>query len=232
MTTEPPDSTSQPQYIEGEAPFEISATNKPCKTWYRIYGSLSQSSTTRPLIIVHGGPGLGHNYMISIGEDLWANHGITCVLYDQVGCGNSTHLPEKKGDTTFFTVQLFLDELENLLSHLDIKEYDFLGNSWGGMLGSEHAIRQPLGLRKLVLSDSPTSMPIFNEDGQRMRKELPKETLEVLEKNEMEGTTDSEEYRVAMSVYLARHLCRAQPFPKDLQDTFKNMSDPTVYHTM
>jgi len=51
------------------------------------------------------------------------------VHYDQVGGGRSTLLPEKGAD--FWTVQLFLDELDNLLEVLGIAgRYNLLGQSW------------------------------------------------------------------------------------------------------
>lgn len=79
-------------------------------------------------------------------------------MYDQVGCGRSTHLPEKGGDENFWTVKLFLQELENLLSHLGIQDsYDLYGHSWGGNLGSEHAVLRPKGLNKLIIANSPAS---------------------------------------------------------------------------
>ena len=71
----------------------------------------------------------------------------------------SLHSPPR-GTEEFWTVQLFLDELSSLLAHLGIADnYDVLGQSWGGMLGAEHAITRPKGLRKLILSNSPASSP-------------------------------------------------------------------------
>ena len=67
-------------------------------------------------------------------------------------------------------MELFLSELDNLLKHLGIQDdYDLLGQSWGGKLGSEHAALQPRGLKKLILADAPASSsglnmfdPLFN----------------------------------------------------------------------
>jgi pimeloyl-ACP methyl ester carboxylesterase len=67
-------------------------------------------------------------------------------------------LPEKKGDGSFWTIDLFLKELENLLEHLGITgEYDLNGHSAGGVLAAEWAVRSPKGLRRLVLSSTPAS---------------------------------------------------------------------------
>lgn len=78
-------------------------------------------------------------------------------MYDQLGCGRSTHLREKMGDESFWTIDLFLSELDNLLAHLKIEEYDLLGQSWGGILANEHAAHQPKGLKKLILANTPAS---------------------------------------------------------------------------
>ena len=61
------------------------------------------------------------------------------VHHDQLGNGNSTHLARSGAD--FWTVDLFLDELDNLLDKLGIASaYHLLGQSWGGMLAAEHAV--------------------------------------------------------------------------------------------
>jgi len=104
---------------EGEADFNVPAAGKTCKTWYKTFGDLS--SGTRPLVGLHGGPGTAHNYLLSL-EDLASKHGIPVVLYDQLGTGNSTHPQDKRGDASFWTVDLFLGELNNLLKHLGIQE--------------------------------------------------------------------------------------------------------------
>jgi L-proline amide hydrolase len=84
-------------------------------------------------------------------------------MYDQVGCGRSTLLPEKKGNESFWTVKLFLLELDNLLAHPGIEgDYNLFGQSWGGSLASEHAVLQPNGLKKLIIANSPASSKCFS----------------------------------------------------------------------
>ena len=215
---------------DGEVDFDVPAAGKPCKTWYKIFGNLK--SGTRPLICLHGGPGVGHDYMLAM-QDMTTKYSIPVVLYDQLGTGLSTHLPEKRLDTKFWTVQLFLDELDNLLKHLEIADYDVIGHSWGGMLGASHAINQPKGLNRLIISDSPASMELWVKACDRLRDGLPKEVQNTLKKHEADGTTDSEEYEEAVGVFYAKHLCRVQPMPEDLQrglDWIKK--DDTVYYTM
>jgi len=143
-------------------------------------------------------------------------------------------LPDKMGDTEFWTEQLFLDELKALLQHLNIYDsYDLLGHSWGGMLGSRHASRQPGGLEHLIIMSSPATMTDWIEAQMVHRRKLPQDIQDVLDRCEKEGTTDSKEYQDAVNVYYSYHLCRVSPMPELLQQSFSELEkDPTVYFTM
>jgi L-proline amide hydrolase len=197
------------------------------ETWYRIVGELDSGPT--PVVICHGGPGAAHDYTEPIAN--LSRYGRGCVLYDQVGCGNSTHLPDAPAD--FWTVQLFKDELVDLTRELGIADrYAVVGQSWGGMLGMEHALDHPEGLRGLVVADSPASIPLWVAEANRLRADLPADVQETLTKHEAEGTTDSAEYEEATRVFYDRHLCRV-PWPDYVERSFTKMAeDPTVYHTM
>lgn len=158
---------------------------------------------------------------------------IPVLLYDQIGCGESTHLPHKRGDGDFWLFDLFIAELRNLISHLKIKTYDLFGQSWGGMLAAKYALTQPRGLRKLVLASVSTSMKLRLGASARQRLQLPVEVRETLNRCEAEGTTDTPEYRGAMMVNHRRHICRLDPFPKVLLESMAAMQqDDTVHFTL
>src|SRR5438105_253980 len=196
-------------------------------TWYRVVGDLEAGPT--PVVICHGGPGAAHDYVEPIAE--LARYGRGCVLYDQVGCGKSTHLRDAPADA--LTVELFKHELVGLTRHLGVADrYAVVGQSWGGMLGMEHALDHPPGLRALVVADSPASMPLWVEEANRLRADLPPGVQESLTRHEADGTTDSAEYEQAVRVFYDRHVCRV-PWPDYVERTFAQLAaDPTVYHTM
>jgi L-proline amide hydrolase len=197
------------------------------ETWYRVVGDLQAGPT--PVVICHGGPGAAHDYTEPIAN--LSRFGRGCVLYDQLGCGKSTHLPDAPAD--FWTVQLFKDELVDLTRELGIAErYAVVGQSWGGMLAMEHALDHPDGLRAIVVADSPASIPLWVEEANRMRADLPQDVQDTLTRHEADGTTDTKEYADAVRVYYDRHLCRV-PWPDFVTRSFAQMDeDPTVYHTM
>lgn len=73
---------------------------------------------------------------------------IPVICYDQIGNGASTHLPNAPKE--FWTPDLFMDELENLLKHLEISDnFDLVGQSWGGMYTCEGSSLKPLNHFKL-----------------------------------------------------------------------------------
>ena len=197
-------------------------------TWYRVVGDLKSSKT--PVMVLHGGPGAGHNYCEPI-ADVLAQTGRAAVLYDQIGCGNSTHLPDKPKE--FWTPELFMEELVLLTEHLGISnKYNIVGQSWGGMLGMQFAITKPKGLNALVVADSPASMEVWVSEANKLRKELPPEVEATLLKHEAAGTTEDPEYVAAVDVFYSRHLCRIPQPPYVLASFEQLAADPTVYHTM
>jgi len=197
-------------------------------TWYRVVGDLKSSKT--PVMVLHGGPGAGHNYCEPI-ADVLAQTGRAAVLYDQIGCGNSTHLPDKPKE--FWTPELFMEELVLLTEHLGISQkYNIVGQSWGGMLGMQFAITKPKGLNALVVADSPASMEVWVSEANKLRKELPPEVEATLLKHEAAETTEDPEYVAAVDVFYSRHLCRIPQPPYVLASFEQLAADPTVYHTM
>jgi len=199
------------------------------RTWYRVVGELRRDGPA-PLVTLHGGPGATHDYLLSL-TDL-ARGGRAVVFYDQLGNGRSTHLPDRGAE--FWTVDLFVRELANLLDQLGIDErYHVLGQSWGGFLAQEHALTQPSGLQSLVLSNTAASFPGFVREANALRAELPPEVEATLRRHEEAQTTDDPEYAEACLVFYNRHLCRLDEWPDEVNRAFAAIDDdPTVYHTM
>ncbi len=199
-------------------------------TWYRVTGELDRTSEQAPLVVLHGGPGASHDYCLAMAQ--LARDGRAVIHYDQVGCGRSTHLPD--ADPGSWTVDLFVRELRNLVAALGIADrFHLLGQSWGGMLAPEVVLADEAGVRSMTICDSPASMGLWLEAASSLRAELPDDVQATLLRHEEAGTTDSDEYQTAMLVFYAKHVCRVQPFPPEVQASFDQIEkDPTVYHTM
>lgn len=105
---------------EGTVPF------RGYRTWYQVVGELPPRGGTAPLLVLHGGPGLPHDYLGGLAE--LAERGRTVVFYDQLGCGRSDH-PD---DQTLWVMDTFVEEIEAVREGLGLQDIHLFGHSWGG----------------------------------------------------------------------------------------------------
>jgi L-proline amide hydrolase len=200
------------------------------ETWVQVTTPDEPVEGALPLVVLHGGPGMAHDYVRNIAA-LADETGRTVVHYDQVGCGRSTHRPDAPAD--FWIPRLFVDEFRNVVAALGLDRFHLLGQSWGGMLGAEIAVTRPAGLASLSICNSPASMQLWVEGANELRAQLPDEVRDALDRHEADGTIDDQEYLDATQVFYDRHVCRVVPSPQDLVDTLLQVeAEPTVYHSM
>lgn len=199
--------TAMARYLTSEGTVPFNFNGEKYHTWYKIKGDLA--TTRRPLVVLHGGPGLSHDYMVSLAD--LTQQDIPVIFYDQLGNGRSMRLPHKV--PWFWTIELFVAELLNLLEELGVtQDFDILGHSWGGILALECVMRaQPPGLKHLVLSNSPASWALRNESRARLLAALSEDIRHGLE---AEGT-DPVRFRAALDAYDARYMVTLRPMPAE-----------------
>jgi len=215
---------SQPIFREGTINFTYDG--EIYQTYYKLFGELD-GRTRDPIVVLHGGPGLVHDYLFPF-ANLATQHNFPVILYDQIGNGRSSHIKEK--DPAFWTIDLFIDELVNLITHFSIQDgFDLVGHSWGGILASEFEVRrQPAGLKRLVLSNSLPAISLWTQSNMQLLEAFPEE----VKKGIMEGMKDPEGYFRALKELHAVHGCLARPIPAEywytLDQVFGPAGDPTV----
>ncbi len=197
-------------------------------TWYRVIGNLKSKMT--PAVVIHGGPGAPHNYVLGI-VHLIAMTGRQVIVYDQIGCGQSTHLNNKPSE--FWSVDLFKEELNLLLKELKIsKKYILVGQSWGGILSFAHAVDKPKGLKGLVIANSLASVPKWLPEIERLVSELPAVHRKAVRKGLKDKNYTSPEFEAANDFFTVRHLVRV-PMTTDVAEAFGQLAvNPTVYAAM
>jgi proline-specific peptidase len=195
-----------------------------------------------PLVILHGGPAIANPYLSphKVLHEKKHLNGAPLIFYDQIGGGKSVrphsndkmsaHIPEP---AEFYTVDLFIAELEVVLKHFGLheKEYDLYGHSWGGMLAADFvSAKAPKNLRKLILAGAPASMELFE-----------KSVMSLLDKDDndhkkIRALLEQGKEEEATTMFYNLHLCSLEggkEWPQDLQAAFdKMMEDPVVYITM
>ena len=219
---------------EGTVPFNIPSLDTPCFTYFKVVGDLSSGSP--PVVVLHGGPGAGHEYLLSFAE-FWPRYGLPVVFYDQIGCASSTHLPQTAGDHSFWQESLFIAELDNLLDLLQLRDgpgFHLLGQSWGGRLAAAYAARRPQGLRRLVLASGLASTELATRGRRLQMEQLPPDARQALDEAERTGDLQNPAYLDALAIFNKKYMCRADPFPpEELKPAMKNLAeDKTVHKTM
>lgn len=204
--------------VEGTIPF------KGYETWYMKVGECAPGKL--PLLTLHGGPGAKHNYLRSL-DELATKYGRQVIYYDQLGCGHSPtpYLPDLWSD------KLWEEEIDVVRDALGLDELHLLGQSWGGMLAMQYAInRQPVGVHSMVVASSPASIPLWEEEANRLMEWLPEGMEEVLTEAIKTGEYDTPEYEAASKEYYLRHVCNLLDPPAYVSESMDNMED--VYHVM
>jgi len=189
--------------------------------WYRRLG---EGGT--PVVMLHGGPGAASYYMEPLAERLAQHRSV--VVYDQLGCGRS----DTPDDTSLWTVDRSVVELDQVRDALDLDRCHLLGQSWGGWLAIEYMARGPSGIAGLVLASTSASIPQFMAEARALIEQMPEPARTTLIELGDQGAYDDPDYLAAVDVFYNRHLCRMQPWPEAFQKSAAQMDGNQTYLTM
>ncbi|OBG99955.1 proline iminopeptidase [Mycobacterium sp. E2699] len=190
------------------------------KVWFKRAGG----GPGLPLLVVHGGPGLPHNYLSSL-ERLADEREV--VFWDQLGCGKS----RRPSNTALWTMERSVAEMDAVVKALELNRFHIFGNSWGGMLAQQYVLDVASGAVSLTISNSIASIPEFSNMVARLKSELDPATQSAIDRHEAAGTTYSAEYQAAIRTWNETYLCRVRPWPRELEEAFRNMGTD-VFETM
>jgi proline-specific peptidase len=192
------------------------------RVWYTRLGA----GDATPVLMLHGGPGGGHDYLVPLGEALAADRPV--VMYDQLGCGRS----EQPADTSLWTVDRFADEVDAVRAALGLERIHLFGQSWGGWLAIEYMTRGTAGVERLVLASTSASAREFMAGARRLIAALPEPHRGVLIEGGEREEYETPEYQAAVMEFYRRHLCRLDPWPAALEASNANIDGNAVYLTM
>jgi proline iminopeptidase len=182
--------------------------------WYKIVGANRKNI---PLLVLHGGPGAPHDYLEPL-EALSDERPV--IFYDQLGCGNS----DRPRGLSLWTIERFVNELEQVRTYLGPDKMHLLGQSWGTMLAVEYMLaKKPKDVVSLILSGPCLSLSRFTSDQKAYLLELPETLQRIINEGEASGCFGSREYQDAMMTYYGIHMCRLDPSPDCMNRTMEKM---------
>ena len=132
-----------------------------------------------PLVVVHGGPGASHDYLLPSLYRLAISYRL--VFIDERGSGRSPRLEDPKQ----YTVEKMADDVEAVRTALQLGKIALLGHSYGGVVVQAYAFKYQANLSHLILASTFSSTRELNEALGRMKQAMPADRrarLEALEK--------------------------------------------------
>jgi len=191
------------------------------RIWYRRIGR----DDGIPLLLLHGGPGAGHDYLEPL-SGLGVERPV--IFYDQLGCGHS----DRPDDPSLWRIERFVAEVDRVRDALGLAQVHLLGQSWGGWLAIEYMLARPQGIVSLVLASTSASIPQFVRETEALKAALPGNMHAVMQRCEAAGDFGNPEYEAAVMAFYRRHLCRLDPWPDYVQRSIGNLDGNAVYATM
>src|SRR6188472_3737481 len=130
------------------------------KGTFKVWTKRTGNNPKIKVLLLHGGPGLTHEEF-QVVDSYFPGAGIEYYHYDQLGSWYS----DQPTDSTLWDLPRFVEEVEQVRQALKLDSTNFflLGQSWGGMLAMEYALKYQQHLKGLIISNMMSSIPAYNE---------------------------------------------------------------------
>jgi proline-specific peptidase len=181
--------------------------------YYRIVGD----GDAVPLLVIHGGPGMPHDYLRDL--DALADERLV-IYYDQIGCGKS----DRPDDPSLWTLDTFADEIDTVREALGLDRVHLLGQSAGGWIALEYALRAPSGLVSLHLANTCASIRVLEREATRLKDALPDGSGGIIDAHEYAGTTADPDYLAAFALFNRLHLMGTDVVPEHVLTAMQGMN--------
>lgn len=199
---------------------------------FRVWTKRIGNNPTVKVLLLHGGPGFTHEYLEAF-DSFFPAAGIEYYYYDQLGSAYSDQ-PDAPG---LWELSRFVEEVEQVRQTLKLDRNSFylLGQSWGGLLAIEYALKYQQHVKALIISNIMASIPAYNAYATNvLMPTMDQDILAEIKSLESAGKYDDPRY---MDLLIAHHyvlhilrMPHAQ-WPEPVMRSFKHLN-PKVYIPM
>jgi proline iminopeptidase len=171
------------------------------------------------VLLLHGGPAMTHEYMECF-ESFFPKEGFEMIEYDQLG----SYYSDQPKDSSLWTTERFVEEVEQVRKALGLIKDNFylLGNSWGGILGMEYALKYQQNLKGLIICNMMASAPDYARYNLELQKQMDKKVIDSIMLLQNTGQVTNPRYEALLADYYNQHLCRIVPNPDPVKRAFKH----------
>ncbi|WP_426486163.1 proline-specific peptidase family protein [Flavobacterium sp. 2] len=189
------------------------------KVWTKRFGTNPKIK----ILLLHGGPAMTHEYMECF-ETFFQREGFEFYEYDQLG----SYYSDQPKDSTLWTTERFVEEVEQVRKAINADKENFyvLGNSWGGILAMEYALKYQQNLKGLLISNMMASAPDYGKYAEKvLSKQMKPEILTEIRTLEAKKDFNNPRYmELLIPNFYHEHLCRLKEWPDGLNRASKHVN--------
>ena len=196
------------------------------KVWTKRFGNNPKIK----ILLLHGGPAMTHEYMECF-ETFFQREGFEFYEYDQLG----SYYSDQPTDSTLWTNERFVEEVEQVRKAIgaDASNFYILGNSWGGILGMEYALKYQKNLKGLLVSNMVASAPEYGKYAEEvLAKQMDPKVLAEIRAIEAKKDFANPRYmELLIPNFYHEHICRLKEWPDALNRSLKH-ANGVIYTQM
>lgn len=190
------------------------------KVWTKRFGNNPKIK----ILLLHGGPAMTHEYMECF-ETFFQRQGFEFYEYDQLG----SYYSDQPKDSSLWTTVRFVEEVEQVRQAIGADSTNFyvLGNSWGGILAMEYALKYQKHLKGLLVANMVASAPEYGKYAEEvLAKQMKPEVLSEIKAIEAKKNfNDSRYMELLIPNFYHEHLCRLKEWPDGLNRSLKHVNN-------
>ncbi len=189
------------------------------KVWTKRFGNNPRIK----VLLLHGGPAMTHEYMECF-ESFFPKEGFEFYEYDQLG----SYYSDQPKDSSLWTTERFVEEVEQVRKAIGADSTNFyvLGNSWGGILGMEYALKYQQHMKGLIVANMMASAPEYGRYAQNvLAKQMDSAVLTEVRAIEAKGDFSNPRYmELLLPNFYKQHLCRLEEWPDGFNRAMKHVN--------
>lgn len=205
----------------------------PIKTASGTFNVWTKRFGTNPkikILLLHGGPAMTHEYMECF-ETFFQREGFEFYEYDQLG----SYYSDQPTDSTLWKTERFVEEVEQVRKAIgaDSSNFYIIGNSWGGILGMEYALKYQKNMKGLLVSNMVASAPEYGKYAEEvLAKQMDPKVLAEVRAIEAKKDFNNPRYmELLIPNFYKEHICRLQEWPDALNRSLKH-GNSSIYVRM
>jgi proline iminopeptidase len=197
---------------------------------FRVWTKRFGNNPRIKVLLLHGGPAMTHEYMECF-ESFFPKEGFEFYEYDQLG----SYYSDQPTDSSLWVTERFVEEVEQVRKAIGADKNNFyvLGNSWGGILGMEYALKYQQNMKGLIVANMVASAPEYgNYADEVLAKQMDPKVLAEVRTIEAKNDFNNPRYMELLQPnFYKQHLCRLAEWPDPVNRSFKHANE-TVYTMM